>query len=69
MNIWKFSALIVLTTFLMGSSFAVGKIGLHYASPLFLAGLRFVLAGIIMVVCWYCEDLILKVVPFGLKWG
>ncbi len=50
MNIWKFSALIVLTTFLMGSSFAVGKIGLHYASPLFLAGLRFVLAGIIMVV-------------------
>lgn len=42
--------LIVLTTFLMGSSFAIGKMGLVYASPLLLAGLRFLLAGIIMAV-------------------
>lgn len=34
----------------MGSSFAVGKIGLSYSSPLLLAGLRFTLAGFIMVV-------------------
>jgi drug/metabolite transporter (DMT)-like permease len=32
----------------MGSSFAVGKIGLSYSSPLLLAGLRFTLAGLIM---------------------
>lgn len=50
MNKWKFMILIVLTTFLMGSSFAVGKIGLHYASPLFLAALRFTLAGVIMLI-------------------
>lgn len=34
----------------MGSSFAVGKIGLEYASPLLLVGLRFTLAGAIMAV-------------------
>lgn len=34
----------------MGSSFAVGKIGLSYSSPLLLAGLRFTLAGFIMAV-------------------
>ncbi len=32
----------------MGSSFSVGKIGLLYASPLLLAALRFILAGLIM---------------------
>ncbi len=42
--------LIVLTTFLMGSSFAIGKMGLAYASPLLLAGLRFLIAGVIMAV-------------------
>lgn len=42
--------LVLLTTFLMGSSFAVVKIGLPYSSPLLLAGLRFTLAGIIMAV-------------------
>lgn len=39
----------------MGSSFAVGKMGLSYASPLFLAGVRFALAGVVMaigVVAW-----------------
>ena len=48
MNSFKFTLLILLTTFLMGSSFAVGKIGLSYSSPLLLAGLRFTLAGLIM---------------------
>lgn len=50
MNTFKFTLLILLTTFLMGSSFAVGKIGLFYSSPLLLAGLRFTLAGFIMAV-------------------
>lgn len=45
-----FFACIILTTFLMGSSFAVGKIGLNYSSPLLLAGLRFLLAGLIMTI-------------------
>jgi probable blue pigment (indigoidine) exporter len=43
-----YSALVILTTFLMGSSFAVGKIGLTYISPLLLVGIRFTVAGIIM---------------------
>lgn len=43
-----FFALVILTTFLMGSSFAIGKIGLSYSSPLLLAGFRFLLAGLIM---------------------
>lgn len=50
MNTFKFIPLIVLTTFLMGSSFAVVKIGLPYSSPLLLAALRFTLAGIIMAI-------------------
>lgn len=50
MNIYKFTALLVLTTFFMGSSFAVVKFGLSYASPLLLAALRFILAGILMAV-------------------
>lgn len=48
MNVYKFTLLILLTTFLMGSSFAVVKIGLPYSSPLSLAALRFTLAGLIM---------------------
>jgi len=48
MNTFKFTLLILLTTFLMGSSFAIGKIGLSYSSPLLLAALRFILAGFIM---------------------
>lgn len=34
----------------MGSSFAVGKIGLHYSSPLFLVAIRFLIAGALMVI-------------------
>ncbi len=44
-----FSFLVVLTTGLMGSSFVVAKMGLIYISPLLLAGLRFVIAGSIML--------------------
>ncbi|QTD40371.1 DMT family transporter [Sporosarcina sp. Te-1] len=44
----KFIVLTIFTTFLMGSSFAVVKMGLPYSSPLLLAALRFILAGIIM---------------------
>lgn len=40
--------LVIATTGLMGSSFAVGKIGLEFVSPLLLVGIRFTLAGIIM---------------------
>ncbi|KIL51862.1 DMT family transporter [Jeotgalibacillus soli] len=50
MNKIVFGLLVILTTALMGSSFAVGKIGLAYSSPLLLTGLRFTFAGIIMAV-------------------
>ncbi|WP_134682658.1 DMT family transporter [Brevibacillus migulae] len=43
-----FGLLVVLTTSLMGSSFAIGKMGLSYFSPLLLVGLRFTIAGILM---------------------
>ncbi len=34
----------------MGSSFAIGKIGLSYTTPLLLVGIRFSLAGVIMAI-------------------
>ncbi|WP_268753340.1 DMT family transporter [Ferroacidibacillus organovorans] len=43
-----YGSLVILTTALMGSSFAVGKIGLEYVSPLLLVGIRFTLAGMLM---------------------
>jgi probable blue pigment (indigoidine) exporter len=49
MNRLLFGFLVVLTTGLMGSSFAVGKIGLIYISPLLLVGVRFTLAGLLMI--------------------
>ncbi len=48
MNPYLFGVLVVTTTALMGSSFAVGKIGLDYVSPLLLVGIRFTIAGILM---------------------
>lgn len=48
MNRYAFGLLIVLATSLMGSSFAVGKVGLSYVSPLLLVGIRFTLAGAII---------------------
>ncbi|GIN87693.1 EamA family transporter [Heyndrickxia sporothermodurans] len=50
MNTFKYTMLLLLTTFLMGSSFAVVKIALPYSSPLLLAGLRFTLAGFLMAI-------------------
>ncbi|CAM3114544.1 DMT family transporter [Filibacter tadaridae] len=46
---FTFALLVIITTSLMGSSFAVGKFGLSYISPLLLVGLRFTLAGILMM--------------------
>ncbi|KRE49573.1 DMT family transporter [Paenibacillus sp. Soil522] len=45
MNKYKYMSLIVLTTLLMGIAFPIGKIGLSYAPPFFLMGIRYVLAG------------------------
>ncbi|MDC3413635.1 DMT family transporter [Aquibacillus sp. 3ASR75-11] len=48
MNRVLYAALVVLTTALMGSSFAIGKIGLAYVSPLLLVAFRFTIAGVLM---------------------
>lgn len=48
MNKFSYSFLVVLTTSLMGSAFAIGKIGLEYASPIMLVALRFTIAGVVM---------------------
>jgi probable blue pigment (indigoidine) exporter len=48
MNRYLFGMLVILATSLMGSSFAVGKIGLSYVSPLLLVGIRFTMAGLAM---------------------
>ncbi|TGB03600.1 DMT family transporter [Halobacillus salinus] len=50
MNRFVFGILVVITTALMGSSFAVGKIAIAYISPLLLSAFRFILAGSIMVI-------------------
>lgn len=47
-NRWLFATLVLITTSLMGSAFAIGKVGLQYISPLLLVGIRFTLAGILM---------------------
>lgn len=49
MNKMILTLFVLISTALMGSSFAVGKIGLAYISPLLMVGLRFFMAGIIMV--------------------
>ncbi|MCG7345488.1 DMT family transporter [Sporosarcina sp. ACRSL] len=54
MNKWLFGFLVVLTTSLMGSAFAVGKIGLAYATPIMLVALRFLIAGVIMAILVKC---------------
>jgi drug/metabolite transporter (DMT)-like permease len=48
MNKPKFIGLILLTTFLMGVAFPIGKMGLAYAPPFLLMGIRFVLAGVLL---------------------
>lgn len=54
MNKWLFGFLVVLTTSLMGSAFAIGKIGLAYATPIMLDALRFLIAGVIMAIIVKC---------------
>lgn len=54
MNKWMFGILVVLTTSLMGSAFAIGKIGLDYATPILLVALRFLIAGIVMAIIVKC---------------
>ncbi|MCP8617701.1 DMT family transporter [Salirhabdus salicampi] len=44
----SFVILLLITTSLMGSSFAIGKMGLVYVSPLLLVALRFTIAGVLM---------------------
>ncbi|GFN30451.1 DMT family transporter [Paenibacillus xylaniclasticus] len=44
-NHFQYAALVLLTTFLMGIAFPIGKIGLDYAPPFFLMGIRYILAG------------------------
>ncbi|WP_397261188.1 hypothetical protein [Peribacillus simplex] len=50
MNKFIFGFLVILTTALMGSSFAIGKIGLAYTSPMLLAAIWFILAGFIVAI-------------------
>jgi len=47
----KYTIWILLTTFIMGTSFPVGKIGMVYAPPFLLMGIRYVLAGSLMA--WF----------------
>ena len=44
-NKFQYIALVLLSTFLMGIAFPIGKIGLAYAPPFFLMGIRYLLAG------------------------
>src|SRR5690625_270526 len=48
MNKYVYGLLVVITTSLMGSAFAIGKIGLAYASPILLVSFRFIIAGVLM---------------------
>ncbi|MFB9328477.1 DMT family transporter [Paenibacillus aurantiacus] len=41
----KYTLLILITTFLMGIAFPIGKLGLAYAPPFLLMGIRYTLAG------------------------
>ena len=54
MNKWLFGFFVVLTTSLMGSAFAIGKIGLAYATPIMLVAQRFLIAGVIMAIIVKC---------------
>ncbi|MDU4696151.1 MAG: EamA family transporter [Paenibacillus sp.] len=45
MSIYKYTGLLVLTTFLMGTAYPVAKLGMGHTTPLMLMGIRFFLAG------------------------
>src|SRR5699024_4878478 len=49
-----YGLLVVITTALMGSAFAIGKVGLAYASPVLLVSFRFIIAGVLMgIFVWF----------------
>lgn len=53
MSKYKYISLIIITTLLMGVAFPVGKIGMFYAPPFFLMGIRYVLAGgLLALIVW-----------------
>ncbi|MDK8190493.1 EamA family transporter [Paenibacillus sp. UMB7766-LJ446] len=66
MNRFAFMMLVILATSLMGSSFAVGKIGLAYLSPILLVGIRFTLAGGLMAL-WVRNKNLPTTVPDWLR--
>ena len=45
MSIYKYTSLLLLTTFLMGTAYPVAKLGMMHTTPLMLMGIRFVFAG------------------------
>lgn len=45
MRTYKYTGLLLLTTFLMGTAYPVAKLGMVYTTPLMLMGLRFLFAG------------------------
>ncbi len=53
MNKYIYGLLVIITTSLMGSAFAIGKIGLLYSSPILLVAFRFTLAGVLMAIYVY----------------
>ncbi len=66
---YLFAVLVIATTFLMGSSFTVGKIGLTYVSPLLLVGLRFTIAGLLMAMLVRKKPLPAKLADWGRIFG
>ncbi|MDM5276048.1 EamA family transporter [Paenibacillus silvae] len=61
LNPVKYTLLIIITTLIMGTSFPVGKIGMAYAPPFLLMGLRYILAGGLMA-------LVLRKRPLPRRW-
>ncbi|WP_366293848.1 EamA family transporter [Paenibacillus sp. AN1007] len=57
----KAALLVILTTLIMGTSFPVGRIGMAYAPPFLLMGLRYILAGGLMA-------LLLRKRPLPKRW-
>lgn len=48
MNKYAYVGLVLLSTFLMGIAFPVGKMGMEYAPPFFLMSIRFIAAGALL---------------------
>ncbi|WP_282940954.1 DMT family transporter [Paenibacillus sp. RC67] len=64
--------LLIASTFLMGSSFVIGKMGLTYFSPLFLTSIRFMLGGFLLFLLvilkmrqWPSREMLWKSVVIG----